>query len=107
MCMIFENEYMSCNILSFNAVKMIKIAKIAAQTYLGGTYEGSNVNIVNSGSFNWKATYTIPSNYLEQGSNGAVIVIGTNDPYAPFDIYSRSYRYHIVNLEYGKFGTFH
>ena len=91
--------------ISYTSAELLE--KISSQTYLGGTYQGDDTLIDSVSPYNWKSTFTIPSNYLTHGSNGAVIVVGTDDPYAPLDIYSRSYRYHIINLEYGSVGIFH
>jgi len=48
----------------------------------------------------WIVQFNLPHSTLDEGSNALVLVVRHLDPYAPDDLYSSSYRYHLINLEY-------
>ena len=48
----------------------------------------------------WTATFDLPHSALSEGSNALVLVVEHLDPYAEDDLYSSSYRYHLINLDY-------
>jgi len=63
-------------------------------------YPGS-FNCASSGlADHWTVQFDLPHSTLDEGSNALVLIVRHLDSYAPDDLYSSSYRYHLINLEY-------
>ena len=48
----------------------------------------------------WNVYFSFPHSTLYEGSNALVLVVEHFDPYAPDDVYSSSFRYHLIRLDY-------
>jgi len=48
----------------------------------------------------WEVYFSFPHSTLYEGSNALVLVVEHFDPYAPDDVYSSSFRYHLIRLDY-------
>jgi len=48
----------------------------------------------------WNVYFSFPHSTLYEGSNSLVLVVEHFDEYAPDDVYSSSFRYHLIRLDY-------
>jgi len=48
----------------------------------------------------WEVYFSFPHSTLYEGSNALVLVVEHFDPYASDDVYSSSFRYHLIRLDY-------
>lgn len=58
----------------------------------------SDISVSETNRFTLK--FDIDASYLASGTNNFTFVTATNDSYAPGDYYSKSYRYHVLDLDY-------
>ena len=62
----------------------------------GGAFSCASSGIAD----HWTVQFDLPHSTLDEGSNALVLIVRHLDAYAPDDLYSSSYRYHLINLEY-------